>query len=281
MKRFFQFSIVRMIAGIVAVIGLMFLSQTAVRELLQIIEVEQQFKSLAVGVVTAVVTLTGYYWLYKRYEQRAITELSVNHLGRDLMTGILLGAVLQTLTISVIVFLGGFAIVSINPVSYLLPSFVMAFTSAIFEEILVRGIVFRLLEEQLGSYIALILSAALFGLLHLGNPNSSWIAAIGIALQAGLFLAVAFMLTRNLWFPIAIHFAWNFTQSGIFGANVSGHAVGKSLLTSRIEGADWFTGGQFGPEGSVQATIFCLLATIVLLFKVQKNNLIVKPAWKR
>lgn len=101
--------------------------------------------------------------------------------------------------------------------------------------------------------------------MHLANPHSSIGAALGLAIQAGLLLAAAYIFARNLWFPIAIHFAWNFTQSGIFGVSTSGSNMGKSFLTTKIEGAAWFTGGQFGPEGSIQATLFCLTATIVLM----------------
>lgn len=157
----------------------------------------------------------------------------------------------------------------------------MAFTSAIFEEILVRGIIFRILEEKLGSYIALIISAGIFGAMHIANPNSSITAAVGLALQAGLFLAAAYMYTRNLWFPIAIHFAWNFTQAGIYGAAVSGNATNHSLFTTEITGADWYTGGAFGPEGSIQATVFCVIATIGLMILNHKQNKIIKPVWQQ
>lgn len=157
----------------------------------------------------------------------------------------------------------------------------MAFTSAIFEEILTRGIIFRIIEEKLGSYLALLISALIFGAMHLGNPNSSLTVAIGLAIQAGLLLGAAYIYSRNLWFPIAIHFAWNFTQSGIFGAIVSGITLDKSLITTKIQGAEWFTGGQFGPEGSIQATIFCSIATILLLILSHKQNKIINPYWKK
>jgi membrane protease YdiL (CAAX protease family) len=127
----------------------------------------------------------------------------------------------------------------------------------------------------------LIISAALFGAVHLANPNSSLIAGIGLAIQAGLLLGAAYIYFKNLWFPIAIHFAWNFTQSAIFGANVSGSAVSKTLITSEIRGAEWFTGGQFGPEGSIQATVFCLIASIILLVISHKEGKIIKPYWKQ
>jgi membrane protease YdiL (CAAX protease family) len=272
MKRIFQFALVRMIIGIVLLIGSTVLFQAGIRELLPATTIDPGYRNLIMGLVTAAVSLPSYYGLYRLYEKRQITELSIKGLAKNLVAGIALGALLQSLTIGVIALMGGFSIVSVNPVSFLLPPFVMGFTSAIFEEILVRGIVFRLLEETLGSYLALFISAAIFGALHLGNPNSTWIAAVGIALQAGLFLAAAYMYTRNLWFPIAIHFAWNFTQAGIFGANVSGNKIGSSLFTTHIEGEAWYTGGAFGPEGSVQATIFCLMATAALIMLVRKQG---------
>ena len=193
----------------------------------------------------------------------------------------MLGTLLQALTILVIYLKGGYTILSINPIMYIIPSLAMAFASAIFEEILFRGIIFRITEEKLGSYISLIISAIIFGALHFTNPISSLSASIGLAIQAGLLLGAAYIYSRNLWFPIAIHFAWNFTQSAIFGANVSGNTISKTLISSRIEGENWFTGGQFGPEGSIQATVFCLMATIILMILSHKKGRIIKPYWKK
>ncbi len=127
--------------------------------------------------------------------------MSKNGLFKSLTIGIILGVLLQSLTILVIYLKGGYSIVSINPILFLVPPFAMAFTSAIFEEILMRGIVFRITEEKLGSYFALFISAILFGAMHLGNPNSSLTAALGLAIQAGLLLASAYIYSRNLWFP--------------------------------------------------------------------------------
>ena len=152
-------------------------------------------------------------------------------------------------------------------------------TAAIFEEVLFPGIVFRITEEKLGSYIALAVSALIFGALHLLNPNSTLVSGLAVAIEAGLLLGASYMYTRNLWFPIAIHFAWNFTQSGIYGASTSGGAVTKSLLTSKIAGPVMITGGQFGPEGSVQAVIFCSIATVILMVLSHRQNKIIKPYW--
>jgi uncharacterized protein len=280
-QKIVHFPLTKMTIGIIVCVGLYGISQFGFGKLLATTTLENDVKNLIVGIFSSLIAIFSYVYLFKIYEKRDITELSTKGIGGHLVKGILLGFVLQALTILVIYVKGGYSVISINPFLYLIPSLTMAFTSAIFEEILMRGIIFRLIEEKLGSYIALIISAILFGAMHLSNPNSSLIAAIGLAIQAGLLLAAAFIYTKNLWFPIAIHFAWNFTQSGIFGANTSGNALNKTLIASKIEGAEWFTGGAFGPEGSIQATIFCLMATIGLLILCQKERKMIKPFWAK
>lgn len=276
-----SFPLTRIIAGLLVCTLVVSVGQIMVGRLLGLTSIGKDINDLMTGIVAALLAIVTYTLLFRYYENRRITEFSGKGILKSLTVGIILGAVLQSLTILVIYLKGGYTIVSINPVIYVLPPLTMAFTSAVIEETLIRGIVFRIMEEKLGSYFALIISALLFGLLHLGNPNSSLTAAIGIAIQAGLLLAAAYIYTRNLWFPIAIHFAWNFTQSAIFGALVSGTSVSKTLITSEIKGAEWFTGGQFGPEGSVQATVFCLIATIVLMVLSHKEEKIIKPYWSK
>ena len=279
-QKILYFPLTKIIIGLIVCGVIVSVGQLLVGKLLNLTELDKDIKNLINGIVVAILALVSYVTLYKFYEKREIKELSKNGLFKSLTIGIILGVLLQSLTILVIYLKGGYSIVSINPILFLVPPFAMAFTSAIFEEILMRGIVFRITEEKLGSYFALFISAILFGAMHLGNPNSSLTAALGLAIQAGLLLASAYIYSRNLWFPIAIHFAWNFTQSAIFGANVSGNSISKTLITSKIEGAEWFTGGQFGPEGSIQATVFCFIVTIILLILSHKEGNIIAPYWK-
>jgi uncharacterized protein len=281
LQKILHFPLTKMIVGIIVCVGLYGVSQFAFEQLLATMGLEKDVKNLIIGIISSAIVLLSYVYLFRFYEKRVVTEMSTKGIGGHLLKGILLGFTLQALTILVIYVKGGYTVISVNPVLYLIPSLTMAFTSAIFEEILMRGIIFRLIEEKLGSYIALIISAIMFGAMHLGNPNSSLVAALGLAIQAGLLLAAAFIYTKNLWFPIALHFAWNFTQSGIFGANTSGNALQKTLITSKIEGAEWFTGGAFGPEGSIQATIFCFIAAVVLLVLSQKDSKMVKGFWQK
>ena len=272
-----NFTLVKILIGFIFCAGIVVFAQIGLSKLLAVTSMEKEEKLLLIGIVVASISIVTYTWLFRFYEKRTITELSIKGIGKNLSLGICLGIALQSLTILVIYLNKGFTVISVNSMLFMLPSLAMAFTSAIFEEILFRGIIFRITEEKLGSYWALIISAAIFGAMHLANPHSSILAALGLAIQAGLLLAAAYIFSRNLWFPIAIHFAWNFTQSGIFGVSTSGNNMGKSLLTTKIEGAEWFTGGQFGPEASIQATVFCLIATIVLMLFNHKQRRIIKP----
>jgi len=276
-QKIFHFSIVKIIVGIICCAGIVTVAQIGMSKLLSPTSLAKDEKMLLIGIIVAILSIATYIFLFSYYEKRSITELSTKGLGKNLSIGIFLGVLLQSLTILVIYLNKGFTVISVNSLLFILPSLTMAFTSAIFEEILFRGIIFRITEEKLGSYWALLISAIIFGAMHLANPHSTFLAALGLAIQAGLLLGAAYIFSRNLWFPIAIHFAWNFTQSGIFGVSTSGSNIGKSLLTTKIEGATWFTGGQFGPEGSIQATLFCLVATIVLMILSYKQHKIIKP----
>ncbi len=280
-KKILHFPLTKIIIGLLICGVMVSLGQLSVSKLLDLTALDKEIKNLIIGIVAAILAIVSYTYLFKFYEKRKIEEFSKIGLPKHLTIGIVFGVLLQSLTIFVIYLKGGYSIVSINPILFLVPPFTMAFTSTIFEEILMRGIIFRITEEKLGSYFALLISAILFGAMHLANPNSSLAAAIGLAIQAGLLLASAYIYSRNLWFPIAIHFAWNFTQSAIFGANVSGNTISKTLITSKIAGAEWFTGGEFGPEGSIQAIAFCFIATVILLILSHKEGKIISPYWKK
>ena len=280
-QKILHFPLTKIIIGLIVCGVIIGVGQTLIQKTLELTSIDKDLKNLIGGIFAAILVIISYTYLFKFYEKRKITEFSKKSIIKNLSIGIVLGVILQSLTILVIYLKGGYSVISINPILFIIPPLTMGITSAIIEETLFRGIIFRIPEEKLGSYISLLISALIFGALHISNPNSSLSAGTGLAIQAGLLLGAAYIYSRNLWFPIAIHFAWNFTQSAIFGANVSGNAISKTLITSKIEGAEWFTGGQFGPEGSIQATIFCLIATIVLLVLSHKEGKIIKPYWNK
>lgn len=280
-QKIFNFPLTKIILALIVTMALVIIGQQIIGKLLGLTSLDRNYRNLIKGIFVSVLALTGYILFFKYYEKRKVTELATNGLAKNLFIGILIGVVLQSLTILVIYATGSFNIVAVNPVSFIIIPLTVAFTAAILEEILIRGILFRVLEEKLGSYIALVLSAIIFGALHLSNPGATLVSALCVSIEAGVLLGAAFMYSRNLWFPIAIHFAWNFMQSCIFGAITSGNEKEESLLVTKIEGSVWITGGEFGPEGSFQAIIFCSIASVLLLFLCHKENKIVKPYWQK
>ena len=98
--------------------------------------------------------------------------------------------------------------------------------------------------------IAILLTSSLFGFMHFFNPNASFISTFNIIL-AGIILAVPYVLTGSLALSVGLHFSWNFVMAGILGFPVSGKNIEFSILQIQQSGADFFTGGAFGPESGI------------------------------
>jgi len=214
-------------------------------------------------------------------EGRVATELATAGLWREFGTGLLVGAGLYAACELVLMALGVVRINGLNPWRFLLPAVAMAISSSVFEELLFRGVLYRSLETWFGSWVALVVSALVFGLTHLANPQATLEGALFIAVEAGILLAAAVMLTRRLWLSIGFHMAWNYTQSAIFSGIVSGNDAAPGWIRSTVKGPDYLTGGQFGVESSVLALVLCTTTGIVMLVMAQRRGLVVPPAWKR
>jgi membrane protease YdiL (CAAX protease family) len=268
-------ALVRIIFGVLICLAAVIIGQQLFQQIPGIHSLNADPRNLIKGIFVSILAIGSYWLFYSKYESRIVTELSTSGLWKKLSAGIITGGGLQCLTILVVYLYGGFRVIAVNPVSSMIIPFTVAFTVAILEEILLRGIVFRITEEKWGSVIALIISGLIFAGLHLVNPHVTVVSIVCITV-VGVLLGAAYMYYRNLWVPIAIHFAWNFTQNGIFGAITSGNEKTSSLLTTQITGSELLTGGQFGPEGSIQAVLFCFIAAAVIIRILYKINKIIK-----
>jgi uncharacterized protein len=146
---------------------------------------------------------------------------------------------------------------------------------AIGEELLFRGYILNNLMASFNKYGALLISSILFSLFHIGNDHLSFFSFMELTI-AGILLGTSYIFTRSLWFPIALHFSWNFFQGSIFGFNVSGMKV-YSLITTNLPTKNIWNGGDFGFEGSVISVIFHLIAILVIykFFKDKTTNTLV------
>jgi membrane protease YdiL (CAAX protease family) len=274
-KRILKSALVRIILGLIICLAFVIIGQQIFLKIPGIRLLNADLRNFIKGIFVSTLAIGSYWLFYTKYEHRVITELSMNGLWKKLIGGLITGSGLQCLTILVIYIYGGFKIIAVNPASTLIIPFTVAFTVAIIEEILLRGIVFRITEEKWGSAIALIISGVIFGGLHLVNPHVTLVSILCITI-VGVLLGAAYLYYRSLWVPIALHFAWNFTQNGIFGAITSGNEKTASLFTTQINGPAILTGGQFGPEGSIQAALLCLIAAAAVILQLQKQNKTVK-----
>lgn len=235
---------------------------------------------LFASVCVAAIFVASYALFCRFIEQRPVVEFALPGAATELGAGIATGLLLFSAVVAVIAAFGGYSVVGTRGAAVLVPALAISIASGFSEEIIFRGWFFRLVEQWLGTWIALILSAALFGALHLKNPNATLLAGTAIALEAGIMLAALYMLTRRLWAAIGLHAAWNFAQGGIYGIAVSGFRQ-DGIFIPRLTGSDLLTGGSFGAEASLPAMIAATAFGVILLILAYRRGRFVKPFWAR
>ncbi len=235
----------------------------------------------ALGSAAIGLTVILVYKAYKRWIERAPDrELAMPFAG-ELGAGLLFGFLLFSGMTGIVALMGGFRITGFGGVGDLGSMAGLAMISGIGEEVMFRAIALRLLEKLVGTWGALVLTAAFFGAAHLGNPGATWFAALAIAMEAGILLGACYLYTRRLWLAIGVHAAWNFTQGWVFSVPVSGGKVPAGLFTSARNGPEWLTGGSFGLEASAVAMVVATVAGLVMLGLAVKRGAIMPPMWAR
>lgn len=152
--------------------------------------------------------------------------------------------------------------------------FVIFIMVAISEEVLFRGYILNNLLSVMNKYLALLISAAIFALLHILNFDLTFIAFINLIL-AGLLLGATYIYTKNLWFPISLHLFWNFFQGPVLGYSVSGNTT-SSVFTLESFGNINMNGGEFGFEGSMICSILNIVAILLIIGYFHKKNMAAK-----
>ena len=238
--------------------------------------------ALAQFLMRAVPALLAYLLLVKLVERRPITELAPRRLLRDGIVGLLGGLLLFSAVVGVLYLLGSYHVIGTNPDAQWLPAMLMVGLGAgIGEEIITRGVLFRIVEEGLGTWVALIVSALFFGAAHIANPGATLWSSAAIAIEAGLLFGMLYHVTRSLPLCMGLHAAWNFAQGTIYGIPVSGLKADGWLVSTR-SGPDWLSGGVFGAEASVIALTLCSLGTLALLaVAARRGSIVPRRSWRR
>lgn len=208
-------------------------------------------------------------WLFMKFiDRKPLMSLGLKYEGfqQDFKFGLILGAGLIAIGFFSLFILGYVRVESFSfPFLDIVLYFILFVVVAFHEEIMLRGYILRSLMESMNRYLALAISSLIFMTVHLLNPNISFLGVVNLFL-AGIVLGIYYVHKSNLWLPIGMHLTWNFFQGPIFGFEVSG-IKSQSLIKQTVNGSDLITGGKFGFEASLLATV---LIVVVILY-LDKN----------
>jgi len=231
---------------------------------------------MLLAVIAEAIAVTGSVFLAVRFlNGRSIESLGLTlniQTLYDLLVGFFITLLQMGLIYQVMSWLGwitfeGFAW-EFDPIGLVIRNTVLFFLIFVgvgwSEELLSRGYHLQTLASGLNLFWGVMISSAIFGLLHLANPNATWLSAVGIFL-AGLLFAYGYLRTRQLWLPIGMHLGWHFFEGVVFGFPVSGLDI-YPLTRIQVEGPELLTGGAFGPEAGLIVIPALILGVVLIYF---------------
>jgi membrane protease YdiL (CAAX protease family) len=278
-ERILNFPLVTMLVALTVLMGIAGITRGILKVLLR--DLAPDNLSLVTGLVVCVVMILTYKLIIRRLGEQPRDDLSGPRAARQLVGGLGIGLALFSVIVAVAAALKVYRIVGIGDADFLLIAVITnGLFPAVSEELLYRGIIFRWFEEFAGTWAALLISSVLFGAAHFQNPNASVLAAVGVALEGGLLLGGAYMLTRRLWLPMGIHASWNVTQGGVFDIPISGNDA-HGLVEAQLEGPAVLSGGGFGLEASLIAIVVSTLFALHLIRRAVRAGQVVQPWWVR
>jgi membrane protease YdiL (CAAX protease family) len=280
-KRILQFPLVALIIGFLVVTiaqalaaGGVMLAGTPASEL-------SSPRNIAFVLASTTLVVLAYKLIVVRLGDRPRDDLPFDLRARDAASGFVQGALVFSAIVGVAALFGIYQVIGLSPAEDWLPILLATgLMAGVTEEILLRGVVFRWLEELGGSWVALALSALLFGFLHAANPNATLVSSLSIALAAGVLLGGAYMLTRNLWLASGMHAGWNVTQGLVWDVPVSGLAL-DGWVESRLVGDPLLSGGAFGLEASVFTMVIATAYGVWLVVRAVRRGNVVRNWWAR
>ena len=227
-----------------------------------------------INYTSVAVLLLTYYYLFGLYEKRQINELSRKGIVKVLSGGFLLGFSILSFVILVLYLLGYYKIIQFSGFSYFLAPFSFLVIAALIEEILFRAILYRILENWLGTYIVLVIVSIMFELPHVFNDNVTLLSVV-LGLLFGFAHGIMYTYTKRVWLPFAFHLGWNFAQP-FYDSNLSGLEDVGSVFKAEFNGPELITGSIYGIEDSILSISLLFIVCLVFLRLAIKHNKIVK-----
>ena len=226
-----------------------------------------------IGTGLAYIVLTLATWVVLRFvDKRPFHSVGLSfkaNWGKELFQGLLFGSSMMSL-IYLIEYSSGMVVIEFRDLTMdqsmviFISSFCLYVIVGYGEELMFRGYLFQAFAEGTNTLIATLTLSLLFAAAHMGNPNVSVFGIVNVGL-AGMWLSLAYIKTKALWLPIGLHISWNFFQGFVYSYPVSGTTSPNSQIgTAVVSGPEWITGGTFGPEGGILATIMLILCSVLI-----------------
>jgi uncharacterized protein len=278
-RRILQFPPIKIIAGYFFCLGCMFIVKTCIAEpgLYAIMENKMWADTLK-DCISFSTLLASYYLFSKYYERSKMTELSVRKIVSEFVLGFSIGFGIISLTIFILSLLGFYKVVYISLENYSIRLFTLLITAALVEDLLIRGLIIRVCENWIGTYLTLIVGI-MIETLHIFNPNTGPLSMV-MFLGWGFTMTMLYVYSKRIWLPFFFHVGWNFAQP-FYGSNLTGLKDMGSIIESEFTGPLLFTGGDMGIEGSIITIIFLYFTGFMLLFLSSKRNKIVRKPLRR
>lgn len=279
-KKVWQFPLIAMVVALAAMVAMAFAS-SKISELLITPNFEDPAGLILAVIKFVVMGLIVYKLVIPRLGLKKHDDLPFDRTAvRDTTLGFVGGGVLISICVALAALFGAYRIEGPGDFAdWAEIIFLTGVYAGFFEEVLIRGIVLRWLEELTGSWIALAISALLFGFLHAGNDNATFFSSLAIAIEAGILLGAAYMLTRSLWLAIGLHAGWNVVQA-LWDVPVSGNDF-DGVVNATLQGPSLLAGGGFGLEATVFALVVATGTGIWMLTKASRAGRIIQPMWRR
>lgn len=270
MKKIIYHWIARIVLGIIAcVLGTFIIKQFITLPFLELLMDSQDLIRGIQQLLSGFLIIIIYYFLYKLLEKRKLHELALDTFGKDMSIGLLSGFGLISLCMIILYILGYYEIYGINSLSSILLPLTLLISAALLEEVIFRGVIYRILEERFGTNIALF-QALIFGLVHYANVNAT-ISSVWFVVMLGIVLSLMYTYTEKLWLPFFFHLGWNFAQI-VYGSTLSGDTNFNTLFSSGFSGSEFFIGSEFGIEDSFFSFLFITLTAIYLYWLCKKKR---------
>lgn len=273
-KSVLHFPITKIVIGIAVPFSLFVVMQNFVlKPFLYGIIQDKNIAAPIIHCISIIVLLAAYYYLFRFYDKREITELSTKFFFKEMSGGFFFGFFTISLSIFILYLSGYYKAIGITTAHYPIRFFTVLLFAAIVEDLFHRGLIVRICENWLGTNLSLVIGM-LVEMQHVFNPNFTLFSLFSTLIW-GFTLGMMFIYTKRIWLPFFFHLGWNFSQP-FYGSNLTGLNDMGSIIQSKFSGPELLTGGAVGIEDSIFTVSFLLLIGIILYYLAKREGKIVK-----